>query len=129
MDLSDHQRGSQAAPRSLLNGTLGFVVWLSAAGVVADFDDGTRDVLRRDDLSKLERGWAISIHKSQGSAFRHVIVPVVRSRLLDRALVYTALTRATDSVVFVGERDTLLAAIRCPTAAAVRCIGPQMLSL
>jgi hypothetical protein len=43
--------------------------------------------------------WAMSIHKAQGSAFQHVIVPIVSSKLLDRTLVYTALTRATRSVI------------------------------
>lgn len=126
---NDHQRGTRDEPRSLLNGALGFVGRLDETGATTDFDDGTRDVLRRDDLRKLDRGWAISIHKAQGSAFRHVIVPVVPSRLLDRALVYTALTRAIESVVFVGDREVLRAAIARPTSAAHRRIGPVMLNL
>jgi exodeoxyribonuclease V alpha subunit len=105
------------------------VVHVDASGATTDFDDGTRDVLRRDDLRNLDRGWAISIHKAQGSAFRRVIVPVVESRLLDRTLVYTALTRAIDAVVFVGARETLRAAIECPTSAVQRRIGPAMLNL
>lgn len=43
-----------------------------------------------------------------------MIVPVVRSRLLDRTLIYTALTRAVEQVVFVGDRNALTHAIQAP---------------
>lgn len=49
----------------------------------------------------------MTVHKSQGSRFRRVIVPVQASRILDRTLIYTAVTRATDQVVLVGAGDVL----------------------
>ena len=55
------------------------------------------------DLGDLLRGWAITVHKAQGSAFRTVVIPVVRSRLLDRAMLYTAVTRGRERVVLVGD--------------------------
>lgn len=51
--------------------------------------------------------WAISVHKAQGSAFRRVIIPIVPSKLLDRTMLYTAITRAVETVVLVGDIDHL----------------------
>ena len=48
---------------------------------------------------------AITVHKAQGSQFKRLIVPLVRSRLLDRTMIYTALTRGVDQVVFIDDRD------------------------
>lgn len=59
------------------------------------------------DLDKLTHGWAISVHKAQGSAFRRIIIPLVRSRLLDRTMLYTAITRAVETVVLVGDPKLL----------------------
>ncbi|WP_348633883.1 MULTISPECIES: ATP-binding domain-containing protein [Rhizobium] len=55
------------------------------------------------DLEKLTHGWAISVHKAQGSAFKRVIIPVVGSKLLDRTMLYTAITRGIETVVLVGD--------------------------
>ena len=49
--------------------------------------------------------------KVQGSSFRKVIIPIQRTRLLDRSLVYTAITRATDLAVLVGASETLRQAL------------------
>lgn len=59
------------------------------------------------DLEKLTHGWAISVHKAQGSAFKRVIIPVVRSKLLDRTMLYTAITRGIETVVLVGDIDLI----------------------
>jgi exodeoxyribonuclease V alpha subunit len=48
--------------------------------------------------------YVASLRKSQGSQFKRVIVPIQTSRILDRTLIYTAITRATDQVVLVGDR-------------------------
>ena len=75
-------------------------------GAWVKLDDGAEDAITVADLEKLTHGWAISAHKSQGSAFRRVI-PVARSKLLDRTLLYTAITRAFETVVLVGDRDAI----------------------
>jgi exodeoxyribonuclease V alpha subunit len=121
--VNDHHRGSRAAPRSLLNGTLGIVAEVNDEGLVVHFDDGTSDVLRREDLTKVERGWAVSVHKAQGSAFGHVLMPVTPSRLLDRNLVYTAVTRAVRSVVLIGDELLLRAAVKEVTHTMTRRVG------
>lgn len=76
-------------------------------GAWVSFDDGAEDEVVAADLENLTHGWAISVHKAQGSAFRRVIIPVVRSRLLDRTLLYTAITRAVETVVLVGDAKHL----------------------
>ena len=45
-----------------------------------------------------------------------MVIPVFPSRLLDRTLIYTALTRATEQVVLVGDREALEAAVAAPPA-------------
>lgn len=53
----------------------------------------------------------MTVHKSQGSGFERVIVPVLPSRLLDRQLLYTAVTRAARTAVLVGDEGLLAKAI------------------
>ncbi|MCJ9749892.1 ATP-binding domain-containing protein [Neorhizobium sp. BETTINA12A] len=48
-----------------------------------------------------------SVHKAQGSAFKRVIIPVVRSKLLDRTMLYTAITRDVETVVIAGDIDLI----------------------
>ncbi|NRP76098.1 RecBCD enzyme subunit RecD [Ensifer psoraleae] len=74
-------------------------------GAWVKFDDGAEDVVTTADLEKLTHGWAISVHKAQGSAFKRVIIPVVRSKLLDRTMLYTAISRGVETVVLVGDID------------------------
>lgn len=75
------------------------------------------------DLSDVMLAYAMTVHKSQGSQFQGVIVPIQRSRILDRTLIYTAVTRATDQVVLVGDAGVLTKAVKDPTSASRRRIG------
>ena len=117
--------------RELFNGSLGrvrrIVVDPSGNGAIrnsidCDFD-GVMHRFNDDSLDRIELAHAITVHKAQGSQFRRVIIPIVRSRLLDRTLVYTALTRAVDQVVFVGDRQTLVTAIQAPPQSQRRQVG------
>ena len=67
-----------------------------------------------DDLEDLELAYAITIHKSQGSEFPVVILPVVKAfeRSLNLNLIYTAWTRAKQAVVMIGDRDVLYRALK-----------------
>jgi exodeoxyribonuclease V alpha subunit len=66
------------------------------------------------DLDELEPAWVITTHKSQGSEFNAVIVPVTTSHyiMLYRSLLYTAVTRAREKLVLVGTKKALALAIR-----------------
>lgn len=60
-----------------------------------------------NDFNKIKHGYIISIHKSQGSEFEFVIIPICRSyrRMLYRKLIYTGVTRAKRKLILLGEPD------------------------
>ncbi|MET0462597.1 MAG: AAA family ATPase [Chitinophagaceae bacterium] len=101
--------------RELYNGSLGRIekIFLHPQGaegeggdtvrLICDFD-GRKVNLSDADLGNIELAYAITVHKAQGSQFKRVIIPIVRSRLLDRTLIYTALTRGIEHVVFIGDK-------------------------
>lgn len=109
--------------QGFMNGAIGVVRRLGKGSVFVEFDDGASDRVLPRDLEKLQRGWAVSVHKAQGSAFRHVVVPVTRSRLLDRSWIYTAVTRAERSCVLVGEEALLREVVRAEPLASRREVG------
>lgn len=102
------------------NGDLGVFVRAAdgSARVAFDIrdDDGDPLTVHPDRLPDHHGVHAMTIHKSQGSQWRHVVVilPQRPSPLLSRQLLYTALTRASDHVTIVGSPDILAAAISTP---------------
>jgi exodeoxyribonuclease V alpha subunit len=84
-------------------------------GADAD-DDSAQDVVvyRRADLDQLVHAYAVSVHKSQGSEYPAVVLPVVTQHymMLQRSLLYTAVTRGKKLTVVVGTRRALEMAIR-----------------
>ena len=126
--------------RDLQNGLLGRLVEVFDSPQVVRWDDagveaigwakweGRRAPLLESDVEWLEYGYAISIHKSQGSQFKRVIVPITKSRLLDRTLLYTAVTRAQEQVILVGNISAMEQAVVAPPMAHQRRVSlPQML--
>lgn len=103
----------------LWNGSLGKVIGMTDDGLAVRFDEGDRTI-PVDLLEHLEPAWAITTHKAQGSQFETVVVPVTASRILDRTLIYTALTRATRRVVLVGDPVVIRDAVRRPPQASRR---------
>ncbi len=102
---------------NVFNGDIGIIRAADGVGltmVVAFFPDGREVVYRRDDIVELDLAYAITIHKSQGSEFGAVIVPVLTQhfKMLYRNLIYTGLTRARQLAVFVGSRKALAMAVR-----------------
>ena len=71
-----------------------------------------------DELDELTHAYAVSIHRSQGSEYPCVVVPVTTSAwlMLQRNLLYTAVTRAKRIVVLVGSRRALAKAVRTQDA-------------
>lgn len=96
--------------RDLMNGSTGRIVEVHRDYAIAVID-GHEHRLSAADSNLIELAYAISVHKAQGSQWPLVIVPVYRSRILDRTLIYTAVTRASEQVVLVGDRDVLNAVI------------------
>ncbi|URZ86873.1 ATP-dependent RecD-like DNA helicase [Floricoccus penangensis] len=97
---------------NVFNGDLGFITDLVAAKyteskqdeIVMDFD-GAEVIYPRSEWYKITLAYAMSIHKSQGSEFSTVVVPMVSSysRMLERNLLYTGITRAKKSLILLGE--------------------------
>jgi len=81
---------------------------------VAFFPDGREVLYQRDDISELDLAYAITIHKSQGSEFGAVIIPILTQhfKMLFRHLIYTGLTRARSLAVLVGTRKALAMAVK-----------------
>jgi exodeoxyribonuclease V alpha subunit len=103
--------------RKIWNGSLGVVQAAGPLSLSVLWDGHDRGMsMNRGDLENMDLAYAISVHKAQGSQFRRVLVPVFKSRLLDRTLIYTALTRATEQVVFFGDADVLKKAVEAPPA-------------
>jgi len=67
-----------------------------------------------EELDELSLAYAISIHKSQGSEYAAVVIPLHPSHylMLHRSILYTAVTRGKEQVVLVGSRRGLAMAIR-----------------
>lgn len=107
----------------VMNGELGDVVGRDRrGGLLCRFSAG-RVALPAASLGDLELAYAITCHKSQGSQFRRVVIPVRRNRLLDRTLLLTAISRAQEQVVLVGDRAAFEAAVAAPPGPSLRLVG------
>lgn len=101
------------AESNVFNGDLGYITDLLPAKytdskqdeLTINFD-GNEIVYQRSEWYKIRLAYAMSIHKSQGSEFPVVILPITRSshRMLQRNLVYTAITRAKSKLILLGEK-------------------------
>lgn len=85
--------------------------------------DGKETELEIQDGLLTELAYAITVHKAQGSQWQRVIVTVFSNRLMDRSLIYTALTRAQEQVIFVGNLGALRDAVSRPASSHMRRIG------
>ena len=74
-------------------------------------------------LNELEHAWAMTVHKSQGSEYRAVILSVGKAgpMLLTRSVLYTAVTRGKSLLIAVGEEDTAHRMIDGTAACAPAC--------
>lgn len=80
--------------------------------IVIDFD-GNKIDYKKEDMNMVKHAYAISIHKSQGSEFPHVIMPITKSyyKMLYNKLIYTGVSRAKKSLVLIGEPYALIMAV------------------
>ena len=102
--------------KEVFNGDIGRIseIETEPVRVVVRFDDGRRASYEPGELDELRLAYAITIHKSQGSEFPAVIIPVSTQHyvMLQRNLLYTGLTRGRRLVVLVGEEKALQRAVR-----------------
>ena len=104
----------------VFNGTVGVVTSLNLDDqrltVLTDEDEEVP--YEFDELDELAHAYAVTIHRSQGSEYPAVVIPVTTSAwmMLQRNLLYTAVTRAKKLVVLVGSRKALAQAVRTVSA-------------
>ena len=100
----------------VFNGDVGFISQVDVQDrvVTVRYDDERTVEYDYPQLEELELAYCLSVHKSQGSEFPCVVMPVVGGppRLLTRNLFYPALTRARKLVVLVGREDCIEAMVR-----------------
>ncbi len=99
---------------NIFNGDIGIIVgifWakenaLNKDVVVVDYD-GNEITYMKSDLTELTHAYCTSIHKAQGSEFPIVLMPIVKQyyRMLQKPILYTGLTRAKQSLVFLGDSE------------------------
>jgi exodeoxyribonuclease V alpha subunit len=108
-----------AEPFGYANGEVGTVVAIEGGGVTVEFASGPAEVRGRA-LADLVHGWAITVHRAQGSEFPAVVavMPMEAGGMLSRPLVYTALTRAQRHLSIVHSAGPRL-------AHAVRQVGSK----
>lgn len=102
--------------KEVFNGDIGHIAAISAEPVTLDvvFDGHRRVSYEPAELEELQLAYAITIHKSQGSEFPCVVIPLAMSHsiMLQRSLIYTGVTRGKRLVVVVGAAKALGMAVR-----------------
>jgi exodeoxyribonuclease V alpha subunit len=102
--------------RGVFNGDIGVIAAIVVdEGVTrVDFGDGRVADYERNELDQLVHAYAVSVHKSQGSEYPAVVIPVSTQHfmMLQRSLLYTAVTRGKRLVVLVGSRKAIAMAVR-----------------
>ncbi|MFI9745629.1 ATP-dependent RecD-like DNA helicase [Streptomyces sp. NPDC052494] len=104
----------------VFNGTVGVVTALDAVEqrLTVRTDEDEEVPYDFDELDELAHAYAVTIHRSQGSEYPAVVIPVTMSAwmMLQRNLLYTAVTRARKLVVLVGSRRAIAQAVRTVSA-------------
>lgn len=80
--------------------------------IIINFE-GTKVIYKKEDMFNVKHAYAITIHKSQGSEFPHVIMPITKSysKMLYNKLIYTGVSRAKKSLVIIGDVNAFTSAV------------------
>jgi exodeoxyribonuclease V alpha subunit len=101
--------------RNVFNGDIGVIERVDAdtGALYVDFDGRNADY-ERGELDQLVHAYAVSVHKSQGSEYPAVVIPLATQHfmMLQRSLLYTAVTRGKKLVVLVGTKRAVQLAVR-----------------
>lgn len=101
---------------NVFNGDLGYISKIDKNNIFVNFDGNVVKYTQKD-FDKIKHGYAISIHKSQGSEFKLVIVPVIFSYkiMLYKKIIYTAITRAKQNLTIIGDKNAFIYSINNET--------------
>ena len=97
--------------QGIYNGDIGYIEYINTKEnkVLVHFDDGKEVEYTQEDLVQLDLAYAVTVHKSQGSEFDVVILPLLTGyqKLFTRNLLYTAMTRAKKMLIIIGSENTV----------------------
>lgn len=95
----------------VFNGDMGIIREIQeyTSSLIVEFDENRRVTYTFSQLDELEHAYAITIHKSQGSEYKAVVIPLLSGPglLFNRNLLYTAVTRARNCVTILGSSETV----------------------
>jgi len=110
-DIMWKKADNTAAGTGIYNGDVGQIISIEPEEgiIIVDFD-GRLATYTADMLPELEHAWAMTVHKSQGSEYRAVILSALKGApmLLSRAVLYTAVTRARELLIIVGDDEIVV---------------------
>ena len=97
---------------NVFNGDIGFIEKIKGSEITINFDGNVVKYSPKE-YKSIKHGYAISIHKAQGSEFQIVIMPIVSSykMMLYKKLVYTGITRAKKSLILIGDPKSFVKAV------------------
>ncbi|WP_216359503.1 AAA family ATPase, partial [Salmonella enterica] len=96
--------------KGIQNGSLGTLTSIDSSGESygeVTLDTGDKVEVTQSVLDCMELGYAITLHKAQGSQFPRIIIALQKGKIVDRAWLYTAITRAEVEIHIVGSSDEL----------------------
>lgn len=98
------------------NGDMGNIISISQDSLTVRFETGEERSYERSEFNLLKHAYALTIHKSQGSEYKKVILPFIPAfgRMRKRNLLYTAITRAKKEVTLVGDPESIRVAAATP---------------
>lgn len=107
--------------KGVFNGDIGYIIDVNEKNINVLYDGNKIFKYDKTNLSEIEHAYAITVHKSQGSEFPIVIIPIFRftNILMNRNILYTAVTRAKRCVILVGDINALMYMVR-NTSSTVR---------
>ena len=99
--------------KGVFNGDIGFIEELEPDHLTVRFSEEQKVNYEKNELGELQLSYAMSVHKSQGSEYPVVILPLVPGHriMLQRNLLYTAVTRAKQRVILIGTKSALNTAV------------------
>ena len=97
---------------NVFNGDIGYITDITDNTITIDFDGNIVKYTPKN-FSSIKHGYAISIHKAQGSEFKIVIMPISYSYriMLYKKIIYTGVTRARESLNIVGDKKAFMYAV------------------